>query len=347
MEMQRRCESLKVQLASDLMNEPDRDHCEQVLIEALYEVSRSILPELGYPKKSEEYLDKLHMVLEVISFIAINLIRCARERRGVSVLAEIGEGCHDPLLRKKFSGYSQELLAKLDATSQAGPGFRRGPVAAILSTVIVLTACLAWSLYSSHFASKGSGGATASLPAAQASQAAVRPLFPAPGQAAATTTAAANPGERSAGDVSSADRQLVEVKSSGVPGEQVTRVRIIDDQVLVPVILKNGGETVTVELVMDTGASRTAIHDYLAPRLRIDPRATRPSQAEVADGRTISSRVARIDALLAGPFTLSATEVELIPYRKGESLHDGLLGMDFLGKHRFQVDAEHELIRWY
>ncbi|WP_324081351.1 aspartyl protease family protein [Geomonas sp.] len=336
-----------MQLASQLMNEGDREHCEKVLIDALYEVSRSILPELGYPKKSEEYLDRLHMVVEVVSFIAINLIRCAGDRRGVSVLTELGEGCQDPLLKKKFSGYAQELLAKVDAASQAGPPFRMAPVAAVFSAIILLTAVLAWSLRGSLFSTKGPGGGPASSPAAQADPAPVRTLVPAPVQAATPGTAGASSGERAAGDASSPDRPSVEVKSTGAQGEQVTRIRIIDDQVLVPVILKNGGESVTAELVMDTGATRTAIHDNLAPRLRIDPRTTKPSQAEVADGRTISSRVARIDALVAGPFTLSATEVELIPYRKDDSLHDGLLGMDFLGKHRFQVDAEHELIRWY
>jgi hypothetical protein len=39
--------------------------------------------------------------------------------------------------------------------------------------------------------------------------------------------------------------------------------------------------------------------------------------------------------------------VDFIPYQGTEGLHDGLLGMDFLGKHRYQIDMEHELIRWF
>lgn len=344
MDMQRRCTILKVQLASDLLNAPDMGRCEQVLIEALYEVSRSILPELGYPKKSEEYLEKLQMALEVITFIAINLVKCARGSRGVAVLAEVGEGCRDPLLRRKLAGYAQELLAKQEAPRKAAPGRQRAPVAAICAVMVLFTAYLGWSL-SGSLQSPGSSSVPATIPAATASLPPARPANPVAAPPAAVPSG--NAMERTAGEPLAADRQLVEAKPAGIQGEQVTRVRIIDDQVLVPVLLRNGGETVKVELVMDTGATRTAIHDYLASRLRIDPRSTRPSLAEVADGRTINSRVARIDGLVAGPFTLSSTDVELIPYRRGEGGHDGLLGMDFLGKHRFQVDTEHELIRWY
>lgn len=343
MDLERRCTILKVQLASDLLKAADTVRCEQVLIEALYEVSRTILPALGYPKKSEEYLEKLHLALEVISFIGLNLVKCARGSRGVAVLAEVGEGCRDPLLRRKLSGYAQELLANVEASPRETPGWQKAPVAAVCTVIVLFTAYLGWSLQDSWQPARAPAGkapsqmAPASQPPARQGPPAVLPA----------ATASGTPAERAGNETTAAERQPVEVKSLGTQGEQVTRVRIIDDQVLVPVTLRNGGETVRVELVMDTGATRTAIHDYLAARLRIDPCSTRPSLAEVADGRTISSKVARIDALAAGPFTLSSTDVELIPYRKGEGGHDGLLGMDFLGRHRFQVDIENELIRWY
>ena len=51
-----------------------------------------------------------------------------------------------------------------------------------------------------------------------------------------------------------------------------TKVKIANNQVLVPVLLKNGGETVKVELVLDTGSTRTSLHEGLVSRLRIDLR---------------------------------------------------------------------------
>ena len=67
----------------------------------------------------------------------------------------------------------------------------------------------------------------------------------------------------------------------------------------------------------------------------------------MADGRLILSRIARVDAMLVGPYTLSSMELEFISYQGSERTHDGLLGMDFLGGHRYQIDMERELVRWF
>ena len=116
---------------------------------------------------------------------------------------------------------------------------------------------------------------------------------------------------------------------------------------LVQVLLKNGGETLRAVLVLDTGSSRTSIHEGLANRLRIDLRQAKVSQAELADGRLIRSRSATIDSLAVGPFAMNSAEVDLIPYKGSDGVHDGLLGMDFLAKHRYQIDMEREIIRWF
>lgn len=339
------CAMLKENLAAGLQESNDPRQREDLLIDSLYELSRSILPLLGIPKKSQEYQEKQAIVLDLISFIVIPLIKGAEERRGVAVLSEIGEGCLDPQLRKKFSVYAQELLAKVDTQS-------RPPSLLDWRKVAWGAGCTAVAAVAITFALSADGPESDRMPLTGG--AALQGSSAPPAASYHTAVNNGAPGmvvQSAAQDAqdsgSTADRPAPEPEKAIQKGDQVTRVRVINNQVLVPVTLKNGGEAVRLELVLDTGATRTAIHEYLAGRLRIDLRSAKHSQAEVADGRMITSRSARVDSLVVGPFAMTAADVELIPYKGMDGMHDGLLGMDFLGKHRYQLDVERELIRWF
>ncbi|HEY5513964.1 MAG TPA: retropepsin-like aspartic protease, partial [Geomonas sp.] len=295
---------------------------------------RSVLPELGLPGSSREYLERQGAVLDLISFIAIPLIRnCVQDSRGVAVLTEIGEGCLDPLLKKKFSVYAQELLAKSGSGAGNRPCRRWNWSLGLLG----LGGAALLPLY---LASPGSVSVPSRHAAAPALAVAAQPAAVGP-EGAGTGRVRAEP------EAAPLTQPAAEVKGGASPGEQTTKVRISNNQILVPVMIKNDGESIRVDLVLDTGSSRTAIHEELATRLRIDLRLAKASQSEVADGRVIRSRIATIDSLGVGPFAMTSAEVELIPYKGTEGVRDGLLGMDFLGKHRYQIDMEHELIRWF
>ena len=352
MDIQQRSAALRNRVTKELRGTTDPEARAEVLIAALYELSRSLLPELGPPGKSQEYLEGQRVVLELISSLAIALIKSPlQDRRGVAVLTEIGEGCLDPLLRKKFSIYAQELLAKPCTVAKSQPmswgwphwllGLGGAAVCALYMTVTVPAPA------------KGkpeptpAGLSTLAPPAPVATPPAANQPAAYPPVPMASADAVGVGGERVGAETEHQAQLVPEGRGAGTPAEQTTRVRIIDNQVLVPVILKNGGESVRVELVLDTGSTRTAIHEGLAARLRIDPRLTQASQSEVADGRKISSRLAKIDSLGVGPFAITSSEVMLIPYQGTEGIHDGLLGMDFLAKHRYQIDMEHERIRWF
>jgi hypothetical protein len=338
---------MKERVAAQLQEAAGPAQRGELLIAALYEMSRSVLPELGSPGKSTAYLERQGAVLDLISFIAIQLIReGAKERRGVAVLSEIGEGCLDPLLKRKFSVYAQELLAK----SSAQPEKRCPPERRLLPRLIgacagaVLVLYFAWPITPEGVTEEQQPSAAAAAPEAAVEPAPVyRPPVDAPSPGVAPGAGAR---ERTGAETRQAERPAAEPMAAKSPGEQTTRVRIVNNQVLVPVTLKNGAESVRLELVLDTGATRTAVYEGGVSGLKIDPRSARASQAEVADGRVISSRIAVIDSLSVGPFALAAAELELIPYL-GSGRHGGLLGMDFLGRHRYQIDMEHELIRWF
>lgn len=340
MDTSRLCAELKEHVALQLRDSP-RAMAVGILVQALYEASRTILPALGAPRKSQEYLAAREDVLDLVSYLGIALVR-EGERRGASVLAEIAEGCRDPLLKKKLSVYAQELVAKahhgqrarLSGTIRWGWG---GLVCAAAATLLFLLRPSSVPQPVQVSAQRPASRANAIPPSGVET-----PQAPQRGR---EQQAAPSPAE----EVPQPHRQEKSTHYAVLApqAEQVTRVRVINSQVLVPVTLRQGTTSVRLDLVLDTGATRTSVHDEVAGRLEIDPHATRPAQAELADGRTVRSRIARVDALSVGPFTQAGMELELIPYAGGEALHDGLLGMDFLGRHRYQIDMEHEVIRWF
>ena len=351
MDVQYRCGALKDRVAAELPEALDSLERGEILRAALYEMSRTVIPALGRPGKSQEYLEGQAAVSELISFIAIPLIRnSTQDSSGVAVLTEIAEGCLDPLLKKKLSIYAQELLAKSRPQPQnVGLGWRD----ACLLLGMVATALLAVYLLmpetqpSTEVAARNLTAPSNPAPVVPPDSEAVRPAAPQPASSGPASPVAVASRERADPAPERPQQQVPEVKVAALSTEQVTRVRVVNNQVLVPVTLKNGGETVKVELVLDTGSTRTSIHEALASRLRIDLRLARVSQSEVADGRIIRSRSVTLDSVGVGPFSLASAEVDLIPYKGSDGVHDGLLGMDFLGKHRYQIDMERELIRWF
>lgn len=124
------------------------------------------------------------------------------------------------------------------------------------------------------------------------------------------------------------------------------KVQIVGNQILVPVTLRNGRNSATALLLLDTGCSITTINEDLATRLKIDRRTTRYSNSRVADGRIVSTRLAQIDQMIVGNRSQSAAVVSILPHSGSAQRYDGLLGMSFLRQHRYQVDYDSGLIRW-
>ena len=349
MQINRLCALIRQRVSVQLLESIDPEERAEILVAALYELSRSVFPLLGPPRRSREYLIGQGAVSELISFLAIALIR-AQARRGVAVLSEVAEGCLDPQLRRKLTVYAHELLAK----SQRGQAPSRSPVAGyrwawwllpMVAAALVLYFGSAQPL-ADRDPGLQDGGEVAVQEAESAAAAPSRGPAPPPAAGRGAGDGALGQ-ERAEQPPRQAERAAAEPVASGAPVEQATRVRVVNNQVLVPVLVKNGGEAVPLELVLDTGASRTVIHDTLASRLQIDLRQAKSSLFEVADGRAIRLHLAKVESLAVGPFALAPAELELIAYNGNEGAGDGLLGMDFLGKHRYQIDMEHEVIRWY
>ena len=128
------------------------------------------------------------------------------------------------------------------------------------------------------------------------------------------------------------------------PPSDATSVLIEGNRVLVPVTLSYRGHAVTSTLMLDTGASVTAISEAVADRLGVEARDTHPALVTVADGRNVGSRWFVADSLAVGPKSLPDLRTAILP----GSLPgvDGLLGMDFLKTVRYHVNFSRSVIEW-
>lgn len=125
---------------------------------------------------------------------------------------------------------------------------------------------------------------------------------------------------------------------------QTTAVSIINNRVIVPVLVKLKRRKVQLNLLLDTGASITLLHQQSIKKLKIGK--TRTRQASLADGSTVDINVAKVSELTVGPIMLLNTPIAIIENQGRRQQTDGLLGLDVLRHHPFNIDYKNQLIIW-
>ncbi len=127
--------------------------------------------------------------------------------------------------------------------------------------------------------------------------------------------------------------------------ENTTPVDITgNNQILVPVSLGYRNKTVVANLLLDTGANMTIIHDDIAERLGIS--GGRRGKLIVAGGAKVKARHLPIKFLTVGSKTVLEPRITVLTYSGDESPFDGLLGLDFLRRFKFTIDYEKSVIVW-
>lgn len=120
-------------------------------------------------------------------------------------------------------------------------------------------------------------------------------------------------------------------------------IRLQQNSVRLPVVLRQQGREITLNLILDTGASMTVIHSRALHSVNLP---TQPSGfAQVAGGQRIATRRAQPELLQVGPYPLHQPWIQIIDFI-GPAEHDGLLGMDFLQQAEYQLDLPGQRLIW-
>jgi clan AA aspartic protease (TIGR02281 family) len=127
---------------------------------------------------------------------------------------------------------------------------------------------------------------------------------------------------------------------------QTTKVRIEGNRVLVPVTLGYNGRQVQTTLILDTGATITAVNSDMVGGLDLDYSKTRSMKARVAGGGIVQGTRVRMDYIAVGPHRVSGVDVAIIKENGPRASHDGLLGMNFLRNYHYRIDFEGQQIIW-
>jgi clan AA aspartic protease (TIGR02281 family) len=135
-------------------------------------------------------------------------------------------------------------------------------------------------------------------------------------------------------------------KSIGETESNVLKVKIIDNQVLVPVTLGYGGKTVQALLLLDTGATNTTISPEIAAKLNISLDQTKKTIGQVVGGGLLEAKRVKLNYIKVGPHTKTDIDIDIIEHIDLASNFDGLLGMNFLRNFRYHINFDNQTINW-
>lgn len=214
----------------------------------------------------------------------------------------------------------------------AGIGRRAGPPAAVLWLVVCLTALAAAPVLAEFYRYQDENGQTVFVDdmgkvppehrqdVKSYSEAASDPQPPAP---------AAEPSEPPQPDAA----PLAE-----------TPVKIRRNRVYVPATLGYGVVKIDAVLVLDTGATHTALFRDAAKRLFM--RGLDRAIGRTASGGAVQVELATLDFIQVGPHRRERHRVGIVDAEGPSREYDGLLGMDFLAGLDFDIDFQRKVLVW-
>lgn len=126
----------------------------------------------------------------------------------------------------------------------------------------------------------------------------------------------------------------------------VTNVAVAGNVVFVPVTLTNKGNTVTLWMVLDTGASFTMIYQDTADKLGLGSNSFKPFTAQVANGVTEQGLYTVIDRMEVDRKAINNAEITVIQNKSPGKSVNGLVGMSFLKNFKYHIDYKKRQVVW-
>ncbi len=123
-----------------------------------------------------------------------------------------------------------------------------------------------------------------------------------------------------------------------------TPVRISRNRIFVPVTIGYSGREVTTLLLLDTGASITAINNSIAEQLKINT--GKKSAVRIAGGGILKTKIVDIEYIKVGPKTYKSPKIMVLNQKGPAEGFYGLLGQDFLSHFSYTIDYSNNLIVW-
>lgn len=124
-----------------------------------------------------------------------------------------------------------------------------------------------------------------------------------------------------------------------------TKISIVNNVIIVPVVFRNKGRKVKARMILDTGASVTTLYSALASQLHLNKNKLTKTRSINANGVPSNSLLTKVDHIEVDDKILANSEVVVIPSFSNIGA-DGLLGNSFLRFFNFTIDYEKQLLRW-
>lgn len=132
--------------------------------------------------------------------------------------------------------------------------------------------------------------------------------------------------------------QIDDARTFGVSNEKTIPLVRVGSQYLISVLVAG----LNVELLIDTGASKTVIKESLVPRVGNDWVDLQAITVNTANSQTVG-RVLEVSSLSLGGVELGRSRVIALALDKFK--YDGLLGMDVLSQFEFTIDQDASELR--
>jgi len=105
-----------------------------------------------------------------------------------------------------------------------------------------------------------------------------------------------------------------------------------------------GNRTAHRMLLLDTGAAVTVLYRSSVKELAFTP--GEQVNARFGGSRTVKAEKVSTSYIDIGPFEIKDFPVMLVTPQGPNFPYDGMLGMDFLAAHPYEINYGNEIIRW-